>query len=174
MNLKDTISKASKFNTILCCALLFLTLIGCEKNASSEVYTISNGTSFGMCAGYCIRELVVTTDATARYTATSWDTVSYPTLVLDTMITLAEWNDLMSLADLEVLKTFPAVVGCPDCADGGAEWISFDDGSQVKKVTIEYGDTLDGLGPIISRLAALRAEYEQRLFGDQHPERLIG
>lgn len=158
-----------KFYTILCSSLVLLMIAGCEKNASSEVYTISSGTSFGMCAGYCIRELVITSATTARYTAKGWDTVGYPTLVLDTTITSAEWDSLKNLADLEALKSFPDVVGCPDCADGGAEWISLDDGRQVKKVTFEYGDTLDGLGPILLRLAALRAVFEQRLFGDQTP-----
>ena len=34
-----------------------------------------------------------------------------------------DWDNLLELLDTEKFYALSEVIGCPDCADGGAEWI---------------------------------------------------
>lgn len=52
-----------------------------------------------------------------------------------------------------------SIYGCPDCADGGAEWIEIQDDQQIKKVTFEYGDTLAPIENLMLELRDLREAY---------------
>ena len=40
-------------------------------------------------------------------------------------------------------------IGCPDCADGGSEWIEIGTKNKIYKVTFEYGDSLKGLDELL-------------------------
>ncbi|MCF7807812.1 MAG: spondin domain-containing protein [Candidatus Marinimicrobia bacterium] len=168
INMKQLLNKL-KINHLFLLAGL-LVFISCEEDTPQDI-VISTGTSFGECAGYCIREMVIAgTDVS--YTASGWDSADVPELSLDTSITSAEWNTLEALADLDALESFDDVVGCPDCADGGAEWIKISDGVSEKKVTFEYGDTLAGFEDLIGELRALRQSYETRLFHEMENDQL--
>lgn len=52
----------------------------------------------------------------------------------------SQWETLVKNIDYNTFRKLPAVVGCPDCADGGAEWLEvrLTDGT-LHKVTYEYG-----------------------------------
>ena len=50
-------------------------------------------------------------------------------------------------------------IGCPDCADGGAEWIEIDSMDGVKRVTFENGQTVNGIEPLVEKLRQLRNQY---------------
>lgn len=143
--------------------ILSILLIGCSEKDDSNTTFISSGTSFGECAGYCTREIVISQDGLV-YTASSWDTLNYPVLDTSLEITSTEWSNLIALVDLSVLQGFEDVVGCPDCADGGAEWIQVVTQEDSKKITFEYGDTLDGIQPLINQLRLYRGAGELAIF----------
>jgi hypothetical protein len=46
--------------------------------------------------------------------------------------------------------------GCPDCADGGAEWLEIDG----KRVTLEFRSDLEPIRPLLQQVRALRARFE--------------
>ncbi len=65
----------------------------------------------------------------------------------------ADLNNFPQEKFLKLKNTY----GCPDCADGGEEWldVQFSDGT-VKKVRFEYGSSVEGFEEIISSLRAHR------------------
>jgi len=146
--------------------LLTCLLLTCEENNEGKDGIISSGSSFGECIGYCIQELVVSSE-TVTYTSCVWDSAGSPDLVYQTVLTATEWEDLVSLADLSALQAFEDVIGCPDCADGGSEWIKFESKAGSKQIIFEYGDTLSGIQPLIEQLRTMRASYESELFYEE-------
>jgi hypothetical protein len=64
-----------------------------------------------------------------------------------------------SLVDAAALRRLEGVHGCPDCADGGAEWIEIGSAAGPIRVTFEYGATLDGIGALQAELRALRNRF---------------
>ena len=63
------------------------------------------------------------------------------------------------MVDVAAITRLEGVHGCPDCADGGAEWIEIDTGSGPIRVTFEFGDTLPGIGPLQAEIRALRERF---------------
>ena len=53
-------------------------------------------------------------------------------------ISAEEWDSLTGLIDLDEFMALDTVIGCPDCADGGAEWIEIVFEETRYKVTFEY------------------------------------
>jgi hypothetical protein len=54
-----------------------------------------------------------------------------------------------------------SIIGCPDCADGGAEWFEIVTNDTVERVTIEYGDSLEGLNNYIDLLRSVRHSFQE-------------
>lgn len=143
--------------------VIIILLITCADEDNSTSTTISSGTAFGECGGYCMREIEIS-EQRLVYTASSWDTADYPALDTAAEISSAEWKDLLTLVDLSVLQSYEDVIGCPDCADGGAEWINVESTEGSKKITFEYGESLSSIQPLIDRLRLLRGQNELLIF----------
>lgn len=152
--------------------LLSILLIGCAEKDDSNTTIISSGTSFGECISYCIREIEISEDGLV-YSASGWDTLHYPRLETSEEITSGEWVDLLALVNLSNMQSYEDVIGCPDCADGGAEWIKVESAEGSKKITFEYGDSLESIQPLIEQLRLLRAENETLIFAEDSPSNTI-
>jgi hypothetical protein len=121
---------------------------------------VAGGTSFGFCAGYCNTELIV--DSTSvRLIESGRDPQTHPTKTRSLSITESEWERIRSLADPAVLTTVEGVHGCPDCADGGAEWVQVRTGADSIRATFEYGATLEPIAALQAEIRALRARFEE-------------
>ena len=105
------------------------------------------------------------------YTASGYDPVSYPDLTVEASYSNGEWNAITALVDFGELQSYADIVGCPDCADGGAEWIQVEMNDGIKKIIFEYGDTLETIQPLIDMLRTLRIKYELQLFAEQVTEK---
>ena len=115
------------------------------------------GTSFGMCAGYCREDLVVEgTEVTL--TRRGWQT-TLPTTTAEKPITQTAWRQLVDNIDTDTFRSLQDVYGCPDCADGGAEYIEIQTDDFTKRVTFEYGKGPEQLQAALQRLRALRATF---------------
>jgi hypothetical protein len=96
------------------------------------------GWSFGMCGGECLSDLVLAPDGAVTLETSGWGGELY-TVVTGTAQEATEeavdaaWEAL----DREALQQ---TYGCPDCADGGAEYASFDDGLAPARSTWEWGN----------------------------------
>ncbi len=146
--------------------LLFLVLIGLstiscskDKTNTTPLITISYGTSFGMCAGHCKNELTIQENH-ASLIRSSWNNELKP-IVCQVEITEEDWNALQQAADQEKLSALPDIIGCPDCADGGAEWVSIrtENGFQ-KKVTFEYAKSPAPIAQLVERLRFIFQDNE--------------
>ncbi len=138
-------------------------LLSCEDKTDSSDTVISSGTSFGECVGYCVREMEISSESLI-YRAIGRASDEYPMRINNAPMETDDWNDLISRVDFATLESFEDVIGCPDCADGGAEWIKVESSEGSKKITFEFGDTLTSIQPLINQLRLLRAQQEETIF----------
>ncbi len=136
---------------------LLLTLGGCEDSTAPDTDTsITSGWSFGECVGLCHQEVVFRATI-ALYSQRSWDP-SVPDIEGEVQIPREEWQKLLAAVDMQTLQALPDVLGCPDCADGGAEWIDVELGSTQKRVTFEFGAAIPSIQPLLDLARARRVE----------------
>lgn len=131
-------------------------LSGCSDQENHE--NISNnqeikyGTSFGECLGYC-RKSITITPSEIEFTKQGWDIDGQlPDSTFREPLTTAEWNTLLEHIDMDDFLALDPVIGCPDCADGGAEWIEIVAEEQTYKVTFEYMNAPAALATYIDTL----------------------
>ncbi|MCC7437569.1 MAG: hypothetical protein IT211_03640 [Armatimonadetes bacterium] len=156
---------------ILLFGILIATAIGgcrdeqlTNPTAASGKVIVRNGTSFGMCAGYCLRSLQI--DSTnLLYIKRSWgrgggglpDSLFADTIPHNQWLALqqAVANEYAAFAKLDT------IIGCPDCADGGAEWIEIEQKGTVRRVTFEYGAELPEIKTLLGAVRDIRQKFEK-------------
>ena len=87
----------------------------------------------------------------------------YPPVTKTFAFTHAKWKKLVALLDLKTFQALDDQIGCPDCADGGAEWIEVKWLKKSKRVTFENGQTVKGIEGLIEKLRQIRARYLKNL-----------
>ena len=122
--------------------ILVSLLTGCEKNGntdfSSEIEYVKYGTSFGECLGYCFNDITITSSR-IEFHANGWNLDGALPEVSDTMnIDTKYWEELVGKIDFNSFLGLDSIIGCPDCADGGAEWIEIKSKENIYKVIFEY------------------------------------
>lgn len=140
--------------------LLSILFFSCGKKDNSEITKIIHGTSFGECYGYCLTNTEY--DASTYYfEKRSWfiDEAEYPSIACSE--TAIMWEDLSSSINFEEFQTLEEVIGCPDCADGGAEFIEIitDDGTY--KVTYEYNTPPEMLESLLQVMSEIDGNLEE-------------
>jgi hypothetical protein len=107
-----------------------------DTSKAADISSIEFGNSFGNCLGYCNKKIVFSeselsktlspnrsTDLKIKSCSRSWD----------------DFQKLINKVDHESFLSLSEVIGCPDCADGGAEWIEISTPTGSKRVTYEFG-----------------------------------
>jgi hypothetical protein len=121
---------------------------------------LTSGTSFGMCVGYCRTELEIDSlTITLTEVSGGRGVEPLPDRTRTLPLTLTEWKRVRSLVDAAAIKRLEGVHGCPDCADGGAEWIQIGAGTDSVRVTFQYGATLAGIAPLQVEIRTLRDRF---------------
>ncbi len=144
-------------------SLLLMGLVRCSdqplvtaENAAAESVVIRSGTSFGMCMGYCNKDMELVGN-TATYTKSSLrDPAKYPTRTCTQTMTESKAANLSSLTKFTEFLKLPESIGCPDCADGGAEYLELQLGQQKHRVTFENGKTIPGFETLVKELRTQR------------------
>lgn len=131
--------------------LLIMSCSATKSTQTKEISEIRWGTSFGMCRGYCYTEYHYTAEGT-RLIRKGWDTTAYPETLEVFSPKPGEWPQLTASINLSAFDSLPERIGCPDCADGGAEWVEIITNEGSKKVTFEYGQVPEGLEQILQLL----------------------
>lgn len=145
-----------------------LTLGRCTQNteltpadtASTNAVIIRTGTSFGMCVGYCQSDYVFN-GTSATLTQNGTRTQQAPTKTCQTTISQADWDALRALVNVDAFSSKPTTLGCPDCADGGAEYIELQMGDQKHRVTFEFNKTIPGFEPLVNALRKRREAFKE-------------
>ena len=142
---------------MFCCALI--ALIACsEPTEPVDVLELSSGTSFGECVGYCMTELIVE-GTNARFVESAHPSQAMPPKTRVLTLSVEEAERLFGLVDVAEVQSQEGVHGCPDCADGGAEWIQIRTAGDMIRVTFDFNRTLPRIGELQAAVRALRSRF---------------
>jgi hypothetical protein len=141
---------------VVALAGLALSIGACGESTAtgaSDVSFIEWSSSFGFCAptAFCTTRLHVT----GRETVLTLESREAPSVRIQTRITAAEADALADAAARARFEGLGPVVGCPDCADGGAESLTVMIAGERRTVTFEYDARLDPLEPLLGLMRDL-------------------
>ena len=153
-------------------SLLFLFVIamyGCDalpfndESPGENQLVIRSGESFGFCAGYCRHEVELDGDKVRFKAMPGFGGPQPVERFYEGELDQELWNDLLIALDTLAVRQLEDVIGCPDCADGGAEWLEIEDESGTKRVTFEYGKGPDEIKAIVDQLRSMRDELKEQV-----------
>lgn len=142
--------------------LISLTLLaaacGTPTDPSTEPVSFTHSVSFGFCVEgiYCASRLEVS----PREAVLTYEGRLLSQFPLRHALDAASWKKLSDALDPAGLRALPDVVGCPDCADGGADvlTVAYGDG-QVDSVTFEHGQAVRGIEALVKELYEVRESF---------------
>jgi hypothetical protein len=144
-------------------SLMFLLLFsyGCTDLNDSSIAQVSYGTSFGMCAGYCKHDMVIKSNL-ITYNCSGWNNLVEPVSRTEAFNS-AGWDSIGTDLNMDAFFALPEIIGCPDCADGGAEWLEIKlANGKTHKVTYEYNNEPDDLESVVEILREKLSKNECR------------
>lgn len=159
---------------ILVLSLLVIFSSACEfiapentSNTNFSDITIKSGQSFGFCIGKCHSEMIIKGQEVEflvkerNFNEGILDNKEY---TYKEVFTTQKTRSISEKIDLDKFFALNDVYGCPDCADGGSEWIEIITGKdKSKKVTFEYGKSIPEIENLIKLLReerlALQTKY---------------
>jgi len=135
-----------------------LSLPACGSGQAPAVRQIVSTTSFGMCLGYCSTRLEISEGQAilVRSARGGRGAQDLPEQRSTTPLKPNEWREIARLAENTKLDGLPPVIGCPDCADGGAESLTIEGAGGTKTISFEHGATIGEAQPLLDRVRALR------------------
>ncbi len=111
-----------------------------KEEKLSDNKQINYGTSFGFCVGLCNEDIYINSKTTT-YTnfGNDFNNDTVETITCKSETVKEDWDKLEDLLIPSDFFSLKKSHGCPDCADGGSEWVELilEDGSS-HKVTFEY------------------------------------
>jgi hypothetical protein len=137
-----------------------LSLPACGNEQASSVRQVVSTTSFGMCMGYCSTRLEISEGQAVLIRSARGGrggAQDLPEQRFTAQLKPNEWQEIARLAENTKLDGLPAVIGCPDCADGGAESLTIEGAGAAKTISFEHGATIEQAQPLLERVRALRA-----------------
>ena len=135
----------------------FVTTLECGQG----IIHIGSGTSFGECIGYCLSDLVINQEQIS-YNLYGWDqndSIHTP-IEIEESIQIETWQNLITSLDIDAFMNLENTIGCPDCGDGGTEWFEIMVDDMVKRVTIEYGSSIDGFENFLESIREIRQGFQ--------------
>jgi hypothetical protein len=134
----------------------------CEKEPAERgnIDYIGYGTSFGECLGYCIHHLKVHSEV-AELKKTGWDQGGeLPQIQCSRQLELSEYNNILDSVNVDEFFLMVETIGCPDCADGGAEWVEISYDTLYHRVTFEYNHEPEELARVVPLLREMMSGFE--------------
>jgi len=144
---------------LICSIIIALGFNSCKKDKTEAVEEIGYGTSFGMCVGYCLNNVAIINEGKITFSKSS-NGINPSTKTCSKAISESEIIALKATVNTAKFNKLSEVIGCPDCADGGAEWVSLKLDGKVKKVTFEYGKVPDELKELVARLREIKEGFK--------------
>jgi hypothetical protein len=144
-------------------AAMVLSLPACGNEgpaASPGIRQIVSTTSFGMCVAYCSTRLEISEGKAVlvRSARGGRGASDLPDQRFEATLTESEWREIARLAENTKLDGLPPVIGCPDCADGGAESLSIVGPAGAKEIKFDHGAMIEQAQPLLERVRALRTK----------------
>lgn len=126
----------------------------------ANIRQIVSTTSFGMCVGYCTTRLEISQGRAVLIREARGGRggpQNLPAQRFTQVLTPDEWDAIEQLAANTNLTGLPPVIGCPDCADGGAESLTIESSGAPQSISFEYNANVAQAAPLLARVRALRA-----------------
>jgi hypothetical protein len=150
-------------------SIVALALAACASAGSAPATNITrvvSTTSFGMCVGYCTTRLEISEGQAvlireARGGRGAPNPAQTPQRYT-TVLTPGEWQEIQRLAARVDFDAMPDTVGCPDCADGGAESLTVEGPGGAESVSLEFRASIPQAQPLLDRVRALRDRLTPR------------
>jgi hypothetical protein len=137
-----------------------LSIAACEKSttAAGGVTQVASTTSFGMCVGYCTTRLEISKEQAVlvREARGGRGSQDLPEQRIAAPLQAGEWEEIARLAAAAKIDGLPDVIGCPDCADGGAETLSIVGPARNKTIKFDHGANIAEAQPLLDRVRAVR------------------
>ena len=139
-----------------------IAIFSCEDDSQplseTGLMKLEYGTSFGFCIGYCRRDLTVSPTQITFTKSGRPDSVQ--TIRCEGEFDYDQWNSLSDQISIPESLQLDSIIGCPDCADGGAEYIALEGSDFQHKVTFEFNKEPDEVANYIEELRSFLVEYE--------------
>jgi|APEBP8051073403_1049400.scaffolds.fasta_scaffold00009_216 hypothetical protein len=127
-----------------------------QEISAISSYTIKSGQSFGFCLGKCYSEMTIkgqNVELLVKERSLSGGADQEIKYNYNEPIPANTTLAIEKSLDIEKFFALKEVYGCPDCADGGSEWIEvITDKDKSHKVTFEYGKTIPEINDLIVNL----------------------
>jgi len=143
-----------KKNGIVALIFICITLSSCKTPA-----ILSYGKSFGHCVGYCNKELILSNTGMTYVQKKNGDKPETKKTIQP--LNKEMYNEILSQFNSKSFYLLDSVIGCPDCADGGAEWIELKSGKNKKRVTFEYNQAPEDLKATVNQFRKLEEGIEK-------------
>ena len=147
-----------KFTKVASLFAITLIFLSCDKENVKNIESIGYGSSFGMCVGYCKNSLSISNEKVIFEKSKNGS--SPDTKTCTSVISVAEVNAIKASIDVNKLQSLPEIIGCPDCADGGAEWVSITTDGKTRKVVFEYGRAPEALAEAVVKLRVIKETFK--------------
>lgn len=144
----------NKILTLLVLLIVILDVSSCKKGTNASFNKIEYGTSFGMCFGYCTKIMVITSNQVFLEKKNNSDKSDIKRC--QKSLSNEECSSIQNLIKSEFFD-LPEIIGCPDCADGGAEWVTIIENGKSKKVTFDYGKAPAAIKELVDKLRETEA-----------------
>ena len=124
-----------------------------STTGASDVSFVEWKSSFGFCAptAYCTTRLRVT----GRQAVLTLESRESAPVSIEEQLNAREADSLAEAAARARFEGLPPVIGCPDCADGGAETLTVGAEDEQRTLTFEYNARLDELEPLLGQMRSL-------------------
>lgn len=143
----------------LAVAVALAACVGAPSSPQTVRQVVST-TSFGMCVGYCTTRLEIS-EGQAVLISNGRDgrgaLQNLPQRRIAAELSPSEWQEIVQLAAQTSFEGLPPVIGCPDCADGGAESLSIVGFGEPRSVSFDHGAAIAQAQPMLDRVRAMRA-----------------
>ena len=103
---------------------------------------------------------MIFTEDQVFYSQSGVDSTATPVKTEEFSNSLKDWTKLVGPLDVKKFNKMKESYGCPDCADGGSEYIEIKTMGGTKRVTIEYGTAFPDLEPLLTELRTQRKKVE--------------
>ena len=142
----------TKFNKIFVVSgnvCIMYGIVTCKKE-NNTILKVRYGTSFGEYMGYCKKDIIITRDH-IEFIKSGWvDTLK--TKSFKDSIEGNKWSELTQKINIPKFNSLKTIIGCPDCANCGAEWIEIETMESKHKVTFASGNEPDEVKSYIETL----------------------
>ncbi|MFB6340567.1 hypothetical protein ACE1ET_02540 [Saccharicrinis sp. FJH62] len=131
-------------------ALIKVVHLQTAKRAQQDM-KVTYGTSFGECIGYC-SETMTLSRGQLDFLYESLNTDTLPDIDCSMNFPVDSTNMVLDFVSKPLFYYMESVYGCPDCNDGGEEWVSIEDEYYYKKIRFEYMNEPEELTKLVTIL----------------------